>query len=86
MAEKFTLQHRGRRYEVERGQPRRQAATGGGAPVDADRWYVTLSLAAVTSFPAEPGETRAALRARIHRWLDEQAEPPGGEGIYLGGG
>jgi hypothetical protein len=86
MAEKFTLQHRGRRYEVERGQPRRQAATGGGAPVDADRWYVTVSLAAVTSFAAEPGETRAALRARIHRWLDEQPEPLGGEGIYLGGG
>jgi len=58
MAEKFTLQHRGRRYEVERGQPRRQAAT----------------------------ETPAALRARIHRWLDEQPEPLGGEGIYLGGG
>jgi hypothetical protein len=86
MAEKFTLQHHGRRYEVERGQPRRQAATGGGAPVDAGRWYVTLSLAAVTSFPAESGETRAALRARIHQWLDDQREPLGGEGIYLGGG
>jgi hypothetical protein len=40
----------------------------------------------VTSLTAEPGETRAALRARIHRWLDEHPEPLGGEGIYLGGG
>lgn len=86
MPEKFSLQHQGRRYEIERGQPRRQAATGGGAPVGTDRWYVTLNLAAVTSLPAEPGETRAALRARIHRWLDEHPEPHGGEGIYLGGG
>ena len=81
MTEKFTLQHGGRRYEVERGEPRRQAATGGGAPANADRWYVTLSLAAVTSLPAEPGETRETLRARIHRWLDEHPEPLGGEGI-----
>jgi hypothetical protein len=86
MAEKFMLQHHGRRYEVERGQPRRQAATGGGAPVGTDTWYVTLNLAAVTSLPAEPGETRAALRARILRWLDEHPETLGGEGIYLGGG
>ena len=86
MAEKFTLQHRGRRYEVERGQPRRQSATGGGAPVGTDTWYVTLNLAAVTSLGAEPGETRAALRARIHRWLDDHPDPLGGEGIYLGGG
>jgi hypothetical protein len=86
MTEKFTLQHRGRRYEVERGQPRRQAAEGGGAPVGTDTWYVTLNLAAVTSLVAEPGETQAALRARIHRWLDEQPGPLGGEGIYLGGG
>jgi hypothetical protein len=54
--------------------------------VDADRWYLTLGLAAVTSFAAEPGETREGLRARIHRWLDEHPEPLGGEGIYLGGG
>ena len=84
--EKFVLQHAGRRYAVERGQPRREAATGGGAPVGTDRWYITLSLAAVTSLPAEPGETRPALRARIHRWLEEHPEPLGGEGIYLGGG
>jgi hypothetical protein len=86
MAEKFTLQHRGRRYEVERGQPRRQAATGGGAPVGTDTWYVTINLAAVTSFTAEPGETRTDIRARIHHWLDEHRDPLGGEGIYLGGG
>jgi hypothetical protein len=86
MAERFTLQHGGRRYAVERGQPRRQAATGGGSPVGHDRWYITLNLAAVTSLPAEAGETRTALRARIHRWLDEHPEPLGGEGIYLGGG
>jgi hypothetical protein len=86
MRERFVLQHAGRRYTVERGVPRRQAATGGGAPVGDDRWYITLNLAAVTSLPAEPGETRAALRARIHRWIDQQREPLGGEGIYLGGG
>jgi hypothetical protein len=86
MGERFTLQHGGRRYEVERGQPRRQAATGGGAPVGTDNWYITLNLAAVTSLPVEPGETRADLRARIHRWLDEHATPLGGDGIWLGGG
>lgn len=86
MTDKFTLQHGGQRYDVERGQPRREAATGGGAPVGADSWYVTLNLAAVTSLPAEPGETRNALRARIHRWLDDHPQPLGGEGIWLGGG
>jgi hypothetical protein len=84
--EKFVLQHGGHRYTVERGQPRRDAATGGGAPVGSDRWYITLNLAAVTALPAEPGETRVSLRARIHRWLDEHPEQLGGEGIYLGGG
>jgi hypothetical protein len=86
MPEKFVLLHHGRRYEVSRGEPRREAATGGGAPVGVDRWYVTLNLAAVTSLPVEPDESRAALRARIHRWLDEHPEPLGGDGIYLGGG
>ena len=51
-----------------------------------DSWYITLNLAAVTSLPAEPEESRTALRARIRRWLDEHPEPLGGEGIYLGGG
>jgi hypothetical protein len=86
MPEKFTLQHNGHRYDVERGQPRGDAATGGGAPVGTDSWYITLNLAAVTSLPAKPGESRAALRARIERWLDEHPDPLGGEGIYLGGG
>jgi len=87
MPEKFTLQHKGQRYEVERGEPRREAATGGGAPVGADRWYITLSLAAVTWLPDVPGESRGELRARIRRWLEEHPEPHGGgDGIYLGGG
>ncbi len=86
MPDKFTLQHNGHPYEVERGQPRREAATGGGAPVGTDSWYITLNLAAVTSLPAEPGETQEALHARIHAWLDDHPEPHGGEGIYLGGG
>lgn len=86
MGEKFTLQHQGRGYQVERGAPRRQAATGGGAPVGTDTWYVTINLAAVTSLPAEPGDTRAAVRARVHCWLDEHPTPLGGDGIYLGGG
>jgi hypothetical protein len=85
MQEKFILQHGGRRYAVERGRPHREAATGGGAPVGTDRWYITLNLAAVTNLPAQPGETRGALRARIHRWLDEHPRPLGDE-IYLGGG
>jgi hypothetical protein len=71
MPEKFELQHRGRSYTVERGEPRREAATGGGAPVGTDSWYITLNLAAVTSLPAVP---------------DEHPEPHGGEGIVLGGG
>jgi hypothetical protein len=86
MREKFVLQHQGRRYDVERGQPRGPAATGGGAPVGADRWYITLNLAAVTSLPAERGETRTALRARIRRWLDEHPQTLDADGIWLGGG
>jgi hypothetical protein len=86
MPDKFELQHRGRRYTVERGEPRREAATGGGAPVGTDSWYITLNLAAVTSLPAVPGESREALQARIHQWLDDHPEPHGGEGIVLGGG
>ena len=86
MAERFVLEYRGRRYEVERGEPRRRAAKGGGAPVGRDTWYVTSNLAAVTSLPAVDGESRAALRARIRRWLDEHPEPLGGDGIWLGGG
>lgn len=86
MENKFTFEHQGRRYTVERGEPRREAATGGGAPVGSDRWYITLDLAAVTSLPAEPDETLPALQTRIRRWLDEHPEPLGREGIYLGGG
>jgi hypothetical protein len=86
MSERFELEHRGLRYDVERGEPRREAATGGGAPVGTGRWDITLNLAAVTSLPAIPGESREALRARVERWLDDHPEPHGGEGIVLGGG
>ena len=86
MAEKFTLVHQGLEYEVERGEHRREAAEGGGAPVGTDTWYVTLNLAAVTGVPAEPGEPRAAVEDRIRRWLDEHPQLLDGEGIYLGGG
>ncbi len=86
MAEKFILEHHGQRYDVERGEPRREAATGGGAPAGDDQWYITLNLAAVTGLPAEPGESRAALEARIRGWLDDHPQSLGTEGIYLGGG
>lgn len=86
MPDKFTLEHDGRRYEIERGEPHREAATGGGAPVGTGSWFVTLNLAAVTSLPAEPGESRETFEARLRRWLDEHPTPLGGEGIYLGGG
>ena len=86
MAEKFELEHGGQKYTVERGEPRHEAAIGGGAPVGTDSWYIKLNLAAVTSLQAVPDEGRAALEARIHRWLDEHPEPLGGAGIVLGGG
>ncbi|MBA3496513.1 MAG: hypothetical protein M3Q93_11755 [Gemmatimonadota bacterium] len=86
MTERFTLEYNGRTYEVERGEPRRAAATGGGAPVGTDRWYITHNLAAVACLNAEPDESRPALVARIEQWLDEHPEPYGGEGIFLGGG
>jgi hypothetical protein len=86
MRERFTLQHRGKRYTVERGQASRAAAEGGGAPVDAAQWYVTLGGTAVTALPAEPEETGSALRARIRRWLDSHPELEDRGQIHLAGG
>jgi hypothetical protein len=86
MRDKFVLQHRGKRYRVERGQPRSSAAQGGGAPSGSDRWYISLNLAAITSLPAEPGETEAGLRARIREWLDANPRVQESDEIFLGGG
>jgi hypothetical protein len=86
MEDKLELEYRGKRYTVERGQAAKTAATGGGSPVGADQWYVTLSLAAITSLPFEPGETEAALRSRVVAWLDAHPELEGRDEIYLGGG
>lgn len=86
MRDKFTLQYRGKRYRVERGQPRSTAAKGGGAPTGRDHWYITLNLAAVTRLPARPQETEEELRARIREWLAAHPEFQTRDQIYLGGG
>jgi hypothetical protein len=86
MRETFTLQHRGKRYTVERGQAPRTAAQGGGAPVDSARWYLTLAGTALAALEAEPGETDAALRMRIRQWLDAHPELQDRDQIHLAGG
>jgi hypothetical protein len=83
---RFTLQHRGKRYTVERGEPPHAAAKGGGSPVNAERWYVTLGGTALTAIEAQPGETDPALRARIRQWLDAHPELQDRDQIHLAGG
>lgn len=86
MDEKFTLSHEGNEYTVERGASVGEATTGGGAPAGRNRWYITLGPKAITTLPAEPGETDSALRERIRRWLSEHPEMPSSEDIIFGGG
>jgi hypothetical protein len=86
MAHRFNLEFGGREYTVERGSHPTGAAEGGGAPVGRHSWYVTLGPKAITSLVAIPGESDAALRARIRNWLDEHPEMPDSEDITLGGG
>jgi hypothetical protein len=84
--ERFELEFEGRRYTVQRGESAEAAAEGGGAPVGRLAWYVTLGPIAITRLAAMPGESDAALRDRIRRWLAEHPEMPGSEDIVLGGG
>ena len=85
MSRQFSLTFEDRDYTVVAGAPPERAATGGGAPVG-PRWYVSLGPKAITSLDALPGETDAALRARIVQWLSEHPEMPESEDIIFGGG
>lgn len=84
--DRFTLKYQGHEYAVERGQPKGDATSRGGAPGGPERWYVTLGPKAITSIEEIPHETRAALRARIVQWLASHPQMPKDEDIVLGGG
>lgn len=84
--DRFTLEYQGREYNVERGRPRGDATTRGGAPAGPDRWYVTLGPKAITSIEDIPHETETALRTRIVEWLADHPQMPKDEDIVLGGG
>ena len=86
MEERFELEFEGRRYTVQRGESAESAAEGGGAPVGRSSWYISLGPKAITRLPAVAGETDAALRDRIRRWLAENPQMPGSENIVWGGG
>lgn len=86
MEHKFTVSLDDREYTVERGALGDAAARGGGAPVGADRWYVTLGPKAIGSVEAVPGEDATAVERRIRAWLAEQPELPKSPDIILGGG
>jgi hypothetical protein len=86
MPERFKVEFGGREYTVQRGATPASAAEGGGAPVGRESWYVTLGPKAVTSLKAVPGESEAALRARIRGWLDANPKMPDDEDFVLGGG
>jgi hypothetical protein len=84
--DRFELEFEGQRYTVERGEPPSAAARGGGSPVGRDQWYITLGPKAITALDAVPGETDAALEARIRAWLAAHPEMPDRADIVFGGG
>lgn len=86
MRNRFQLQYRGKRYTVERGRTGPAAATGGGAPVDPERWYLTLGGAALTALEVRSDESEAALRQRIRRWVDEHPDLLDRDHIHMAGG
>ncbi len=86
MPQRFLLQHAGKHYTVERGKTAPAAARAGGAPVDPERWYITLAGTALTALEAREGESDAALRTRIRKWLDAHPELQDRDQIHLAGG
>jgi hypothetical protein len=84
--DRFTLEYQGREYTVERGRPRSDATTRGGAPAGPGLWYITLGPKAITSIEDLPHESETALRARIVEWLVAHPQMPKDEDIVLGGG
>jgi hypothetical protein len=59
MPDRFTLSYEGQEYVAER-QP-----GSGSAPT----WRITRGGAPITSFPAAPGDTSDAIRAKLVEWL-----------------
>jgi hypothetical protein len=86
MQDKFTVVYRDRQYGVERGRRPGTASQGGGAPVGADRWYITLGPKAITSLEGTPDDTEASVGDRVRAWLDAHPEMPSRPDIILGGG
>jgi hypothetical protein len=86
MRERFTLQYRGKRYVVERGQRPSTSARGAGGPVGRNHWYLTVGGTALTSLEARPRETDEELKARVRAWLDAHPELHNRDQIHLGGG
>jgi hypothetical protein len=83
MQDKFTLVYRDRQYTVERGRRASAAAQGGGAPVGADRWYITLGPKAITSLEGAPDDTEATVSDRARAWLEAHPEMPNRPDIVL---
>jgi hypothetical protein len=86
MQDKFTVVYRDRQYTVERGHHPGTAAQGGGAPVGADRWYITLGPKAITSIEGASDDTEASVSDRVRAWLEAHPEMPSRPDIVLGGG
>ena len=86
MQARFTLVYKDRQYTSERGRRPSAAAQGGGAPVGADRWYITLGPKAITSIDGAPDDTEASVGERVRAWLEALPEMPSRPDIVLGGG
>ena len=86
MEDKFTVVYRDRQYTVERGRRPGTASQGGGAPVGADRWFITLGPKAITSLEGTQDDTEASVGDRVRAWLDAHPEMPSRPDIFLGGG
>ncbi len=54
--------------------------------MDPERWYITLAGTALTALEAREGESDAALRTRIRKWLDAHPELQDRDQIHLAGG
>lgn len=85
MAKRIRCEYNGSSYSIELDPARTTSGEvrgGGGLGI----WYVTVGGTAVTSFPAEPGDTDASVCARLEAWLQKRSEIGERKDIHLGGG
>lgn len=80
----ITIEHGGKRYTLALNL--HQTMTGEPAAAVSPAWHLMLGPTALTTFPAAPSETEAALRARVITWLDAHPDLHGRDQIVLGGG